>query len=132
MMRRPPRSTRTDTLFPYTTLFRSLVLVVDLHEPERPFAGRRLLIDELDRRMLAMVDIVDQPRRTFFGQRDLREDFDQRLAVIELADDAVVDISTMLDEAFAKGIRSEEHTYELPSLMRNSYAVLCMKIQKKL
>src|SRR3546814_10063084 len=106
--------------------------------------------------MLAMVDIVDQPRRTFFGQRDLREDFDQRLAVIELADDAVVDISTMLDEAFAKGIRvlviagtpvavlqtfdlvdrfeslrSEEHTSELQSLMRISYAVFCLKKKKK-
>src|SRR3546814_18434757 len=73
-----------------------------LHEPERPFAGRRLLIDELDRRMLAMVDIVDQPRRTFFRQRELREDFDQRLAVIDLADDAVSDIHPLLDEAFAK------------------------------
>src|SRR3546814_13511388 len=74
MIRRPPRSTRTDTLFPYTTLFRSSTVLLkllcapdDLHDFERRVPGRR---------------------------------------------------------------RSEEHTSELQSLMRISYAVFCLKKKK--
>src|SRR3546814_14532247 len=80
MIRRPPRSTRTDTLFPYTTLFRS-------------DAG-------CDR----------QPDRTGRGP---------------LASDRAGQLS-----AGGEG-RSEEHTSELQSLMRNSYAVFCLKKKKK-
>src|SRR3546814_13273810 len=75
MIRRPPRSTRTDTLFPYTTLFRSAV---------------RAGIDE-----------------------------------------AVDDILGAGDRADAVRARSEEHTSELQSLMRISYAVFCLKKKKK-
>src|SRR3546814_2051122 len=80
MIRRPPRSTRTDTLFPYTTLFRSLLR-------RRPRAGR-----EPDRRGRQGLDLCQVPAR-------------QR--------------------------RSEEHTSELQSLMRISYAVFCLKKKKK-
>src|SRR3546814_4698040 len=76
MIRRPPRSTRTDTLFPYTTLFRSPARLVDrlLHRPEgNPGADRPV---------------------AFEGDWS---------------------------------IRSEEHTSELQSLMRISYAVFCLK-----
>src|SRR3546814_7340495 len=79
MIRRPPRSTRTDTLFPYTTLFRSVV----------PGEG---------------------------GEQ--AGHFDQHLR-------AVVD-----QEASIGGGRSEEHTSELQSLMRISYAVFCLKKKK--
>src|SRR3546814_6303474 len=70
MIRRPPRSTRTDTLFPYTTLFRS----------------------ERDR--------DDQPRPGAEADRDCQHEQEHR---------------------------SEEHTSELQSLMRISYAVFCLK-----
>src|SRR3546814_13530592 len=76
MIRRPPRSTRTDTLFPYTTLFRSV----------RPRVPRRAGPD------------VQQPRRA----RDDHGGGTERR-------------------------RSEEHTSELQSLMRISYAVFCLK-----
>src|SRR3546814_2683466 len=84
MIRRPPRSTRTDTLFPYTTLFRSAFLRRD----------RVQRLDE-DRVQLGPVaarhlDVQQQHRRVAFG-------------------------------------RSEEHTSELQSLMRISYAVFCLK-----
>src|SRR3546814_8870893 len=79
MIRRPPRSTRTDTLFPYTTLFRS---------PLRG-AGRRVAEVELPVCLAAPV------RRSFPAQEGRQ--------------------------------RSEEHTSELQSLMRNSYAVFCLK-----
>src|SRR3546814_9771260 len=92
MIRRPPRSTRTDTLFPYTTLFRSIPLV-------HADAGA-LFLDKL-----AGVSDPEKKRKTIGG--------------------------TFIDvfEAEAKKIggRSEEHTSELQSLMRISYAVFCLK-----
>src|SRR3546814_6357253 len=93
MIRRPPRSTRTDTLFPYTTLFRSTALHVRIIRPTATF--RHHPIDILRR-------ILD---------------------VAGLAMDAVlrVDLQT----------RSEEHTSELQSLMRISYAVFCLKKKKQ-
>src|SRR3546814_7756018 len=87
MIRRPPRSTRTDTLFPYTTLFRS--------PAGGPSPGRW---------NPAGVEIA------------LRED---------LADPSGVLISGREPN------RSEEHTSELQSLMRISYAVFCLKKKKK-
>src|SRR3546814_4971517 len=98
MIRRPPRSTRTDTLFPYTTLFRS-------HEPG--FQGHVVVRREVDVDRLAPVEAVAA------GLADVR---------VEQAGHApVVD----------RELRSEEHTSELQSLMRISYAVFCLKKKKK-
>src|SRR3546814_6604999 len=83
MIRRPPRSTRTDTLFPYTTLFRS----------------RRAGGDRRAGRLSGGAGGL--PARTDAGRH--RDD----------------------------GNRSEEHTSELQSLMRISYAVFCLKKKKK-
>src|SRR3546814_3679094 len=81
MIRRPPRSTRTDTLFPYTTLFRSV-------QPQIKAAhSHARQVTEFDRRLLQFVEA---------RQSD----------------------------------RSEEHTSELQSLMRISYAVFCLKKKK--
>src|SRR3546814_5117551 len=101
MIRRPPRSTRTDTLFPYTTLFRSISRrprrIADVAPTaEMPFADMRGLVAILleqtgDRRQL-------------------------RIEPVGLADFGVA--------------RSEEHTSELQSLMRISYAVFCLKKKK--
>src|SRR3546814_1375657 len=83
MIRRPPRSTRTDTLFPYTTLFRS---VIDrTHFPIGPLIGEHLK-------------------------------------------DGRIETSGAGDRGWD---RSEEHTSELQSLMRISYAVFCLKKKKK-
>src|SRR3546814_9271605 len=92
--RRPPRSTRTDTLFPYTTLFRSLFghggfdNIVSFCGPEQEY----FLIDR--HFFLARPDLVNAGR-TLFGAKPPK--------------------------------RSEEHTSELQSLMRHSYAVFCLK-----
>src|SRR3546814_8056193 len=88
MIRRPPRSTRTDTLFPYTTLFRS------------PAAQAR------------------QP-----GHRDAA-----RLRLYAHREDRLTRTSLRLRLLLG---RSEEHTSELQSLMRISYAVFCLKKKKK-
>src|SRR3546814_11706160 len=94
MIRRPPRSTRTDTLFPYTTLFRSEM--VDAPHRHAEAVGRPEQKSEADRRP---GDDFDVARR--MGDEVPREE----------SGDA----------------RSEEHTSELQSLMRISYAVFCLK-----
>src|SRR3546814_6088325 len=83
MIRRPPRSTRTDTLFPYTTLFRSRQ------------KGRPPRAAPIPHPAAAHLLLADHPRRRF-----------------------------------PQGSRSEEHTSELQSLMRISYAVFCLKKKK--
>src|SRR3546814_2918025 len=87
MIRRPPRSTRTDTLVPYTALFRS---IDRLQHQARGIGGRAGGIGRLG-------DVVDRPV----------------ILVVALAN--------------AREHRSEEHTSELQSLMRISYAVFCLK-----
>src|SRR3546814_10784190 len=105
MIRRPPRSTRTDTLFPYTTLFRS-----------DDFGGRgRTRVDQHDHR-LALRQIAG------FGEIA----FDIALAAPALRHDLAA-----LKEDVTDPDRSEEHTSELQSLMRISYAVFCLKKKNK-
>src|SRR3546814_10051878 len=99
MIRRPPRSTRTDTLFPYTTLFRS---PVSRHRPEE-----HLQSGTTRHRCAARTDNRTQAART--TRRDMQGD--------PLGADGVAE----------RGPRSEEHTSELQSLMRISYAVFCLK-----
>src|SRR3546814_15246185 len=103
MIRRPPRSTRTDTLFPYTTLFRSARAFI------RPTSENTL--NAAFRRMGFTKDEV--------AAHGLR-----------------ATASTMLNESGlwnpdAIERRSEEHTSELQSLMRISYAVFCLKKKKQ-
>src|SRR3546814_1634772 len=97
MIRRPPRSTRTDTLFPYTTLFRSL--------------------NERERHILTERRLTDDPKTL--------EDLSQ---VYEVSRERVRQIEVRAFEKLQK--RSEEHTSELQSLMRISYAVFCLKKKK--
>src|SRR3546814_1907042 len=112
MRRRPPRSTRTDTLLPYTTLFRSALSLLNPH---------------------VYLDTV-----VLLGGVAARYAGDERLAFA---------LGAMLASAlwfyglgygarrlaplFASQRRSEEHTSELQSLMRSSYAVFCLQKKKK-
>src|SRR3546814_4902077 len=109
MILRPPRSTRTDTLFPYTTLFRSVITVNALlgalidamsdmpHDYEIPSPPSRM-VD-------VFADHLACARPQPYG---LKRPRDSRL----------------------RRVRSEEHTSELQSLMRISYAVFCLKKNK--
>src|SRR3546814_4219110 len=110
MIRRPPRSTRTDTLFPYTTLFRSSLTKIAKEEG--------ITTSELVRRVLIL----------FLGDRDRPQFNAQRMAIIceymqLVADEWVKTHAPDRRDEF----RSEEHTSELQSLMRISYAVFCLK-----
>src|SRR3546814_4937942 len=107
MIRRPPRSTRTDTLFPYTTLFRSAWHISGGEGWSANSANRRVLVTHSDGRQT-----VEELKEDLGLRRDDTEGTRRQLRSqgIEAAD-----------------IRSEEHTSELQSLMRISYAVFCLK-----
>src|SRR3546814_3804086 len=102
MIRRPPRSTRTDTLFPYTTLFRSAV------PPAQASLGRRA---ERGARPAASGQ-AEGRRRPPAAARRPRRPLGRHLG-------------------WTPDRRSEEHTSELQSLMRISYAVFCLKKKTK-
>src|SRR3546814_4384061 len=104
MIRRPPRSTRTDTLFPYTTLFRSLLRAEPADEPPEPRAIPLALLNAL--RSLAAAGPV------------------------LVAVDDLQWLDPPSADALAFAARSEEHTSELQSLMRISYAVFCLNKKK--
>src|SRR3546814_4509050 len=125
MLRRPPRSTRTDTLFPYTTLFRSFHSGIGAQETG-VMTGRAKLV----RHSLARFHID-------VGQHDARampgEGFCRRCAYAGARRRDQCNLSL---EPFFHGLqtfsRSEEHTSELQSLMRISYAVFCLKKKNKI
>src|SRR3546814_3760314 len=121
MIRRPPRSTRTDTLFPYPTLFRSVPLR-RLDRSRTPRHGGDRIHQE------TVLRIQDLVARTAIGGAEQRD----HLVRAVRADDIGSRQAEMLGDAIAQGIgRSEEHTSELQSLMRNSYAVFCLKKKNK-
>src|SRR3546814_1970348 len=101
MIRRPPRSTRTDTLFPSTTLFRSA------RHPIRALDRRDRNAEPQVDAMLAVLLLIEARQ---ILARDAREHAVERFQEHDL--------------------RSEEHTSELQSLMRTSYAVFCLQTKK--
>src|SRR3546814_5463567 len=114
MIRRPPRSTRTDTLFPYTTLFRS-------HEGAAALPARR---DALSR---------GDPRPSYRNLHRARDGGPSQVPPLREHCRLFRGLGTLLG-ATAEGdgaLRSEEHTSELQSLMRISYAVFCLKKKNK-
>src|SRR3546814_6517269 len=116
MIRRPPRSTRTDTLFPYTTLFRSLTAYADSGggPEEAPVAlARALRAVELHPESVEHV-------RTAIIARLVQAGINQGSAEGLCAE-------WLIRDDFLLCSRSGEHTSELQSLMRISYAVFCLK-----
>src|SRR3546814_10399059 len=109
MIRRPPRSTRTDTLFPYTTLFRSLA---------------KQAIDIQNRIVCHLLDLVGEGTAFVLPQVTV-------LLGLFKAIHAIAANVANRDLGLLGIIRSEEHTSELQSLMRISYAVFCLKKKKK-
>src|SRR3546814_7031949 len=122
MIRRPPRSTRTDTLFPYTTLFRSRVLP----HPDR--AGAEAVGRLPHNRARRADDVRDRLER--LDDAAIVGGMDNRAG--RMADEIEQPDRRALAVEFGKIAehRSEEHTSELQSLMRISYAVFCLKKKK--
>src|SRR3546814_6337715 len=142
MIRRPPRSTRTDTLFPYTTLFRSkdeFVWNASLNLAHNKNEITSLSNDQFTTNSIKTgsawirggsdntTHIVEEGKEvgTFYGWRFIALDSDGKY----ILDDMVDGIEGLTDEDRTY-IRSEEHTSELQSLMRISYAVFCLTKKK--
>src|SRR3546814_9120346 len=104
MIRRPPRSTRTDTLLPYTTLFRSMPNIIVYPRGVRPIG--------LHRHDVEAMSFDKTPRDR--GARQIK--FGRAVRRLAKQDHARVAVA-----------RSEEHTSELQPLMRISYAVYCLQ-----
>src|SRR3546814_3523603 len=123
MIRRPPRSTRTDTLFPYTTLFRSVRNGIVLA------TGGGAVLDADSRRVLSAHGYVVYLHASIEQQLHRTARADNRPLLNKVADRRGV-LSALLaqrDPLYREIARSEEHTSELQSLMRISYAVFCLK-----
>src|SRR3546814_4230659 len=121
MRRRPPRSTLTDTLLPYTTLFRSI--------------GGHRLVQLVGRNRTGLVPVFGPGGQSVVG-RFLPELAGRRSATVQIERDSHIrERAPGLRQPGAKLVgaqafgfaRSEEHTSELQSLMRISYAVFCSK-----
>src|SRR3546814_4439494 len=120
MLRRPPRSTRTDTLFPYTTLFRSrdadLLRLASLHAAimvqflSESLGQLQWNPSHRTRRIKDMFFLLSHSPLSLIRDRSNPQ---QRIRI------------------FFQTYRSEEHTSELQSLMRISYAVFCLKKKKQ-
>src|SRR3546814_2325349 len=105
MIRRPPRSTRTDTLFPYTTLFRSGHAATCTLSPRLCMAARASGIQ-----CSQQIKLPTRPHSAWWTPK--------------------VEPSPRIHTSRSPWVRSEEHTSELQSLMRISYAVFCLKKKK--
>src|SRR3546814_18607069 len=100
MIRRPPRSTRTDTLFPYTTLFRSVRGTLNLGR-EAEYTGYNVFA------------LLGTKHDKWYAQASYTRNFQDHW------------------DLPGSNTRSEEHTSEVQSLMRISYAVFCLKKKKR-
>src|SRR3546814_10048897 len=104
ILRQPPRSTRTYTLFPYTTLVRSLLIRTPVIHPRQIQEANSEAPDILEKVWTNTNEFLEvSPSRNIIGVTGTK----------------------------GKGTRSEEHTSELQSLMRISYAVFCLKKKKQ-
>src|SRR3546814_1884939 len=132
MIRRPPRSTRTDTLFPYTTLFRSIAFARAFLDESIPLASgshsqaKSYVVDN------GKLQVgLDNGQETTLADASLflgyRGDAAKPEALVFKHNGLHFEIQIDSNE----GRRSEEHTSELQSLMRISYAVFCLKNKKK-
>src|SRR3546814_4727921 len=116
MILRPPRSTRTDTLFPYTTLFRSVRIAT--------FSGATRIVN------------IENPETQEVGSFTFSNfggsvRFTQANAFLEIRSaDVIPGSPALISSETLSDVRPEEHTSELQSLMRISYAVFCLKKKK--
>src|SRR3546814_8952596 len=126
MIRRPPRSTRTDTLFPYTTLFRSPA-VCGFALGLREGLSLREAGEWLSAPMVANLVCGRCAGRSLPGLLDEHQDRTSFGLSFGIRRPETTSPSSTITSR-----RSEEHTSELQSLMRISYAVFCLKKKKKI
>src|SRR3546814_2018979 len=125
MTRRPPRSTRTDTLVPYTALFRSTCLAQTRIQPKYSHGSRfgSPISTTATLRRPCPAGLGGQARQHIVADFEVGRDPLHVVALVEHVQHLQHGLRLLL-------VRSEEHTSELQSLMRISYAVFCLKKKK--
>src|SRR3546814_991276 len=132
MIRRPPRSTRTDTLFPYTTLFRSLPVTGNLQDgrTRQPAMREQQVFQEFATRAARAGTERDFQRhaRQFSKRAPVGRVEGQGHQGRPRLDNLQAELARQFQAEVGRAqlLRSEEHTSELQSLMRISYAVVCL------
>src|SRR3546814_1158554 len=137
MIRRPPRSKRTDTLFPYTTRFRAVRRKSGFdpgnEDPEAIFPQAAILLTRNDARAdkLRLEALLEEVKVDLEKQSGLAEQHAQEIERLTHDRDRAVALARQHEAELEKvnlvaSERSEEHTSELQSLMRISYAVFCL------
>src|SRR3546814_2192224 len=144
MIRRPPRSTRTDTLFPYTTLFRSvhphrdgegalsapLLFVLGIVDPHNDAPVERQRV-QIEREALSVAGCPCNADVCPSGVVAFAVHSEEAMAgavLISVGHDVLLHVCRrIIPSVHGESARSEEHTSELKSLMRNSYPVFCLK-----
>src|SRR3546814_5499298 len=135
MIRRPPRSTRTDTLFPDTTLFRSEPLVAVRRRVGEGVQRLGVLDDAADEIKAHVrkpgIAVAREQRLALFPDREMRVHAAAIIVLDRLGHEGrglAIGVRDLVHDIFVDlHARSEEHTSELQSLMRISYAVFCLK-----
>src|SRR3546814_8520457 len=130
MIRLPPRSTRTDTLCPYTTLVRSMLIAGDFNDWNNRLAP--LFVQQLGLYEVFAIAPQDdmEPRKLRHSVARLRNSLRNPLRPLPLAQKVHELGVNGAERLTPPPRRSEEHTSELQSLIRISYAVFCLKQQK--
>src|SRR3546814_3860195 len=141
MIRRPPRSTRTDTLFPYTTLFRSPICgacpsafppeATSAHLYVREYVGFRPSRKVQQCAVGQEIETGLRKLRAAFTRQPAIEFRSQQMQIAHVRRSIILLRIREFRSAPIGALRSEEHTSELQSLMRISYAVFCLKKKKK-
>src|SRR3546814_2149501 len=131
MIRRPPRSTRTDTLFPYTTLFRSESIFLQL----KGFSYNAAVVANKGKKR--KIRIATSHALAAYVFHNLIMDYNKihpEILFELIGEDRLLDVIfndvDITIHPIDTNSRSEEHTSELQSLMRISYAVFCLKKKK--
>src|SRR3546814_8199422 len=121
MIRQPPISTRIDTLFPYATLFRSVILALHLlHVRDILLRGAEARLEIARPWIAAAID---------FERRHLLESVIADQVPERVEHPRALHVDVLAGAALVGFVRSEEHTSELQSLMRIPYAVFCLQKQ---
>src|SRR3546814_1266061 len=134
----PPRPPRSDTLFPYTTLFRAVIArrqlfqavgLLELSDLQVLVAAAELVLDVGVEELVGLGVVTDHP---FEAARALALERKLGAAQLELAVVAVGANAVEVGQVAVEPVRSEEHKSELQSLMRISYAVFGLKKQRQI
>src|SRR3546814_5741605 len=130
MIRRPPISTRTDTRFPYSTLFRSAPLKTSGTRDSSTSISAIVTFRAVVLSIMPAVGLVSVDLRA--RTNAFKIDIVRFVLALRSGDSGAAQTSSGQSTSERPTVRSEEHTSELQSLMRISYAVFCLKKKKQL